>query len=226
MDAFKELSFILQWFLNIQSSAVWSSLIPDSEEQVQSFAHKTHRAAHQMQSFDVRCVEGHVEPSWMLHFGEAGTSVAYVPSLLNVRCSLRSCVNHSGPFWWDGVQSCSQQQKENEEFQRSGRLLINFIIWEQMLTVVYSGGLQGFWSVSIFQLLLPCLARVWLQPAGLHPDVGLGQAWRKLEVRVFSLESGSGCRPHVDLQISCWFSWTVKQQGEGKWIKKKEETVL
>lgn len=121
-----------------------------------------------MQSFDVRCLEGHVEPSWMLHFGEAGTSMAYVPSLLSVRCSLRSCVNHSGPFWWDGVQSCSQQQKENEEFQRSGRLLINFIIWEQMLTVVYSGGLQGLWSVSFFQLLLPYLARVWLQPAGLH----------------------------------------------------------
>lgn len=157
MDAFKELGFILQWFLSIQTSAVWSSLIPDSEEQVQSFAHQMHRAAHQMQGFDVICLEGDVEPSWMLHFGEAGTSMAYVASLLIDHCILRGCVNHSGPFWWDGVQSSSQQQKENE-FQRSGRPLINFIIWEQMLTVVYSGGCKVFEvlpSSSCYRPVLP-----------------------------------------------------------------------
>lgn len=126
------------------------------------------------------------------------------------------CVNYSGQFCWhEGIHSSSHLQMEfgrRENFQnlRGGA-------YQQYA----QEGASSF--KSLFQ---PYLARIWVQPAALNPNIRLEQMWRTLEIMVFPL----GCKHLQTVQVNdfilayLFFNWlclTVKQWERRKRIRER-----
>lgn len=93
-----------------------------------------------------------------------------------------------------GVQSSSHLQMENEEFERAVMLLTNFIIWELMLTVVYSGGCKFFEVHSSSSHYCLVLARIC---CSLSKHVFGKIAGKKTEIKLFLL----GCKHLQAIQV-------------------------